>query len=174
MGRKLHIGGQVKAPGWEVFDANPGPIVDHVGNARDLKVFADNTFEALYASHVLEHFDYTGELGATLIEWRRVLAPGGTFYVSVPDLDVLARLFLDRQLSVQDRFLVMMMIFGGHVDKYDYHLAGLNQDFMLQFLAFAGFVDVIRVARFDFFNDTSILELRGVPISLNLIARKPG
>src|ERR1700677_4234075 len=35
---KLHIGGQVKAAGWEVLDANPGPIVDHVANARDLSV----------------------------------------------------------------------------------------------------------------------------------------
>jgi predicted SAM-dependent methyltransferase len=173
MGRKLHIGGQVKVPGWEVLDANPGPVVDHVGNARDLKIFPDNAFEAIYASHVVEHFDYTGELGATLIEWRRVLAPGGTFYVSVPDLDVLARLFLDRQLlSVQERFLVMRMIFGGHVDRYDYHLVGLNEEFLRQFLAFAGFVQVVRVGRFDLFDDTSCLELRGVQISLNMTAKK--
>jgi predicted SAM-dependent methyltransferase len=62
MSRKLHIGGQVKAAGWEVFDANPGPIVDHVANARDLSVFPDHTFERIYASHVVEHFDYNGEM----------------------------------------------------------------------------------------------------------------
>jgi predicted SAM-dependent methyltransferase len=56
MSRKLHIGGQVKAAGWEVLDANPGPIVDHVANARDLSVFPDHTFERIYASHVVEHF----------------------------------------------------------------------------------------------------------------------
>ena len=38
MSRKLHIGGQVKAAGWEVLDANPGPIVDHVADARDLSL----------------------------------------------------------------------------------------------------------------------------------------
>lgn len=175
MGRKLHIGGHVKATDWEVFDANPGPIVDHVGNARDLKIFPDNTFDAIYASHVVEHFDYAGELGETLLEWHRVLVPGGTFYVSVPDLDVLARLFLDRQaLAVQERFLVMRMIFGGHMDKYDYHLVGLNEEFLRHFLSVAGFVHAVRVESFGLFDDTSDMEVRGVPISLNMVARKAG
>ena len=161
--------------GWEVLDANPGPIVDHVGNARDLGIFPDNTFEVIYASHVVEHFDYTGELSATLTEWLRVLVPGGTLFVSVPDLDVLARLFLDRQsLSMQERFLVMRMVFGGHIDKYDYHLVGLNEEFLTHFLEVAGFVQPDRLARFDIFNDTSNLELKGVPISLNMRARKNG
>jgi predicted SAM-dependent methyltransferase len=175
MGRKLHIGGHVRVPDWEVLDANPGPVVDHVGDARDLKLFADNTFEAIYASHVVEHFDYSGELAATLSEWLRVLAPGGTFYVSVPDLDVLSRLFLDRQqLSLQERFLVMRMIFGGHMDKYDYHVVGLNEEFLSHFLAVAGFAQVVPVGRFGLFDDTSDLEMKGVRISLNMIARKAG
>jgi predicted SAM-dependent methyltransferase len=123
--RKLHIGGQVRTPGWEVLDANPGPCVDHVANASDLRIFQDNSFEQIYASHVVEHFDYRDQLVETLKEWCRVLMPAGTVYVSVPDLDTLARLFVDRSLlSGQDRFLVMRMIFGGHIDKHDYHLVG--------------------------------------------------
>jgi predicted SAM-dependent methyltransferase len=159
--------------GWEVLDANPGPIVDHVGNARDLSRFSDNIFEEIYASHVVEHFDYTGELLETLTEWHRVLVPGGMLYVSVPDLDVLARLFLDRQLlSVKERFQVMTMIFGGHIDKYDYHLVGLNDEFLGQLLAQAGFVQLFRAGSFNLFDDTSNFELRGVPISLNMVAKK--
>jgi predicted SAM-dependent methyltransferase len=175
MGRKLHIGGQVKAAGWEVLDANPGPVVDHVANARDLSFFADQTFERIYASHVVEHFDYNGELLATLTEWHRVLVPAGILYVSVPDLDILSRLFLDRQsLSIEDRFLVMRMIFGGHIDKFDYHLVGLNEEFLGYFLRQAGFPHVDRVERFDIFNDTSNTQMRGVPISLNVVATKAG
>jgi predicted SAM-dependent methyltransferase len=171
--RKLHIGGQVRTAGWEVLDANPGPCVDHVGNAADLSAFADDSFEQLYASHVLEHFDYQGQLLKTLTEWRRVLAPNGTLCVSVPDLDMLARLFLDRTLlSAQDRFLVMRMIFGGHIDKYDYHLVGLNEEFLTSYLHAAGFVDIRRVSEFGLFDDTSSMELKTIPISLNMIARK--
>ena len=173
MSRRLHIGGQVRTAGWEVLDANPGPCVDHIGNAADLSAFADGSFEQLYASHVLEHFDYQGQLVKTLTEWRRVLSPNGTLCVSVPDLDMLARLFLDRTLlSAQDRFLVMRMIFGGHIDKYDYHLVGLNEEFLTSYLHAAGFVGIRRVSDFGLFDDTSSMELKTIPISLNMIAMK--
>jgi predicted SAM-dependent methyltransferase len=66
MTRRLHIGGQVRTPGWEVLDANAGPCVDHVANASDLHCFDDDAFEQIYASHVVEHFDYQGQLVETL------------------------------------------------------------------------------------------------------------
>jgi predicted SAM-dependent methyltransferase len=171
--RKLHIGGQVRTPGWEVLDANPGPCVDHVGDASDLKRFENDTFDQIYASHVVEHFDYQNQLVATLKEWHRVLTPSGTLHVSVPDLDTLALLFSDRtRLSPQDRFLVMRMIFGGHIDKHDYHLVGLNEEFLTGYLHAGGFTGMRRVASLGLFQDTSSLELKGTPISLNMIARK--
>jgi predicted SAM-dependent methyltransferase len=174
MTRKLHIGGQTEAEGWEVFDANPGPAVNHVGNAADLRCFGDGTFAEIYASHVVEHFDYKNELLATLKEWQRVMVPGGTLYVSVPDLDVLARLFLDRAgLSFQDRFMVMRMIFGGHIDKHDYHLVGLNEEFLADLLRAAGFTGVRKVTNFGLFRDTSSMIFKGVAISLNMMCSKP-
>lgn len=174
MSRKLHIGGQVRAPGWEVLNAMPGPHVDHLGNANDLRAFPDATFAEIYASHVVEHLDYKDELEATLREWYRVLVPGGRVLISVPDMDVLARLFLLKdQLEVQERFFVMRMMFGGHVDRYDYHVVGLNEEFLGEFLELAGFQSIQRVQDFGLFEDTSALRFRGVPISLNVIAEKP-
>jgi predicted SAM-dependent methyltransferase len=175
MARKLHIGGQVAAPGWEVLNANPGPVVDHVCNAGDLSIFPDDTFSEIYASHVVEHFDYKNDLLATLKEWCRVMSSGGILYVSVPDLDVLTKLFVDREkYSGQDRFLIMRMIFGGHVDPYDYHLVGLNEEFLADFLLTAGFTDLRRVkGPFGLFHDTSAMLFKDVPISLNLTCRKP-
>jgi len=174
MERKLLIGGTSKAPGWEVLNIVPGPYVDHVCNARDLSRFPDNTFSALYASHVLEHFDFKKELLPVLEEWHRVLNPGGNVYISVPDLEVLARLFLSKdRLNIQDRLFVMAMIFGAHVDEYDFHFTGFDQDFLATFLHEAGFVNMRRVSSFGFFHDTSIMQFKGVPISLNVIAKKP-
>jgi predicted SAM-dependent methyltransferase len=155
-----------------VIDANPGPWVDHVGNAADLSRFATGTFSEVYASHVLEHFDYKDELLATLKEWHRVLAPEGMLHISVPDMDILARLFLDRQLAIGDRFQIMRMIFGGHVDRYDYHVVGLNEEFLRGFLAAVGFAQVARVPDFGICKDTSLLIFNGVPISLNVTALK--
>ncbi len=174
MERKLHIGGKDPRPGWEILDVNPGPHVDHVGDAVDLSRFADGTFGEVYASHVLEHFDYKAGIATALKEWHRVLAPGGVLRLSVPDLDTLAALLLQRErLDVNQRFQVMRMIFGGHVDAHDYHLVGLNQDFLAGFLFAAGFDQLQRVTRHGIFRDTSDMTVAGQPISLNLTARKP-
>ncbi|MDE2371896.1 MAG: methyltransferase domain-containing protein [Burkholderiales bacterium] len=172
--RRLHIGGKEPRPGWEILDVNPGPHVDHVGDAVDLARFADDSFVEIYASHVLEHFDYRGGLVAALREWRRVLAPGGLLRISVPDIDILAHLLLQRhKFNVDQRFQIMRMIFGGHVDAHDYHLVGLNQDFLAGFLGSAGFEQMQRVQRHDIFRDTSELQVAGTPISINVTARKP-
>lgn len=175
MHRKLHIGGKQARPGWEILDVNPGPHVDHQGNAIDLSAFADGTFGELYASHVLEHFDYKDDLLKALREWHRVLAPGGVLHLSVPDIDTLAHLLLQRQrLDVNQRWQVMRMMFGGHVDAHDYHLVGLNQEFLTGFLKAAGFEGLQRVPRHGLFNDTSDMVVAGTPISLNLNATRPG
>ena len=177
MPRRLLIGGREPAHGWEVVNVQPAPYVDHVCNANDLCQFDDNSVTEIYAAHVLEHFDYNGELMATLREWHRVLEPEGRLMVSVPDLDVLAKLLLsknDLKLMLKDRFEIMRMIFGGHADEHDYHVAGLNEDFLTEFLSAAGFVNVRRVEEFGLFTDTSTFTFMRIPISLNMIAEKAG
>lgn len=172
--RRLHIGGTEAREGWEVLDVRAGAHVDHVGDALDLSRFADGTFAEIYASHVLEHFDYVHELPRVLAEWFRVLAPGGVLRLSVPDIDILAHLLLQRHvLDVNQRFQVMRMIFGGQTHAHDHHRVGLNQDFMAAFLDRAGFVNLQRVGRHGLFADTSETVVLGTPISLNINAHKP-
>jgi predicted SAM-dependent methyltransferase len=174
MSRKLHIGGIQKYPGWEVLNIMPGSHVDHLCDARDLSQFPDNSFIYLYASHVLEHFDYSGELSLVLKEWCRVLKPGGRIYISVPDLDTLSNLYLQKEhLTLEERFFLMRMMFGGHCNQFDYHLVGLNLDFLTIFLQQAGFIAIQRVDNLGFFEDASCILFKGTPISLNMIAEKP-
>lgn len=55
--------------------------------------FANETFDLVYHSHVLEHFSKAG--AANFIqECCRVLRPGGVLRVVVPDLEQIARLYL--------------------------------------------------------------------------------
>lgn len=174
MVRKLHIGGKVRLDGWEVLNALPGDYVDHIGDARDLSQFADNTFDEIYASHVVEHFDYMGELESTLREWYRVLAPSGRLGISVPDLDILATLFIKKEvMTFEDRFMIMRMIFGGHVNQYDHHKVGLSQDLLTGYLMLCGFAGVERVSSFGIFDDSSNAIFKEQPISLNVVAVKP-
>jgi predicted SAM-dependent methyltransferase len=173
MVRKLHIGGKIAAPGWEVFNSVPASYVDHIGNAKDLSRFPDCSFDLIYASHILEHFDYKDELLSVLTEWNRVMKRAGLLYISVPDIDVLAALLLDKhRFSTEERYQVMRMIFGGHLDSYDYHFAGLNFDFLEQYLAAAGFVNICKVDKFEFFEDSSLFTWQGEPVSLNVTAEK--
>jgi len=161
-------------PGWEIINAIDYPGVDHVGNARDLSRFNDKTFSCVYASHVLEHFDYATELPSVLKEWYRVLSPGGQLYISVPDLSILAQLILKReQLNLEEQIGVMRMIYGGHTTEYDYHYTGFNVDILAGYLLGAGFTGLERVEQFDIFRDTSMMSFKGVAISLNVIAFRP-
>lgn len=169
-GRRLHIGGQQASEGWEILDAIARPGVDHVGEAGDLGRFADGSFAVVYASHVLEHFDYKDEVVPALAEWRRVLQPGGSLHVSVPDLERLCHLYLTPRLSPDLRLHIMRMMFGGHVDDYDYHMTGIDEGLLMAWLGQAGFRSAQRVGNFGLFNDTSAMEFLGMPISLNVTA----
>ncbi len=172
--RRLHIGGRKSRPGWEIMDILPGEYVDHIGNANDLSMFECGTFDTIYSSHVLEHFSYQEELPQVLLEWRRVMKSGGTLYASVPDVDILCELFLDKKgLSIEDRFMVMRMMFGGQIDPYDFHKVGYNQEILTSYLQQAGFENIRTVDSFGLFDDTSSMAFAGKHISLNMIAEKP-
>jgi predicted SAM-dependent methyltransferase len=170
--RRLHIGGKIKKDGWEILDVSDADYVDHKRNANDLAIFEDGTFDALYASHVLEHFEYRFDLVPTLIEWRRVLKDGGKLYVSVPDLRTLCEMFVDDAFSPHDKFHVMRMMFGGHVNEHDFHLVGLDAIFLCNFLEQAGFINISKIESFGLFDDTSEYRLKDILISCNMIAEK--
>jgi predicted SAM-dependent methyltransferase len=171
---RLHIGGQEYHQDWKIFDALPREEVDFIGNAKDLSQFANNSIAAIYTSHVLEHFHYllNDELTSTLKEWHRVLEPGGELMLSVPNLQVICSLYVDPRTPANDRYHLMRMIFGGHLDEYDVHKVGFDQDILGMYLKNAGFRDLQVVSEFGLFNDCSSLLFGGVPISLNMIAKK--
>ncbi len=171
-GRRLHIGGWEVRAGWEILDAVARDGVDHVGDAADLTRFPDGTFVEIYASHVVEHFDFKAELPAVLREWRRVMQPGATLCVSVPDLERLCHLYLTPKLAPEGRLAIMRMMFGSHVDGWDYHMVGLDEHYLGSLLEEAGFTGIQRVAAFSHFRDTSSMLMLGVPISLNMTATR--
>lgn len=66
---------------------NVKPIVHDLGKPLP---FRDNTFTAVYASHVLEHL-YLVEAQQLLSECNRVAKPGGVVRIVVPDLNSMVR-----------------------------------------------------------------------------------
>jgi predicted SAM-dependent methyltransferase len=171
---KLHIGGQEKHPDWKIFDIEKREEVDYVGDASDLSQFEDESIEAIYASHVLEHFYYgvNNELAFTLSEWYRVLKEGGQLMISVPDIRTLCWLYTKPEIGIQERFGIMRMMFGGQINQYDVHKVGFDFDILCYYLAEVGFAECQRVPEFNLFKDCSTLHVFGNPISLNVIATK--
>ncbi len=178
--RKLNIGGEQKKENWEVLNINDAPYVDHVCDAINLSRFEDETFDVVYASHILEHFDFdeapetsSGSFLDALKEWYRVLKTSGKLLVAVPDMDEMCKLLLDKNLPLQDRITVTMFVFGGHTNKYNYHCIAFDKEMLGTALKQVGFKRIWEVEQFNLFNDSSCggwKTYRG--LSLNLIAEK--
>lgn len=170
---RLHIGGEARSEGWTVFNIQPGPHVDIVGNCADLSAISSGSVDEIYASHVIEHLGYREELPKAMREFFRVRRPGGFLKVSVPDLRTLCAQLFNPGLTAQHRFLIMRLIFGGQTDPHDYHKVGLTEEFLTSYLQVAGFEAITRIDGFGLFKDSSTLVTLNFPVSLNMQARKP-
>ena len=168
---KLHIGGKEKKEGWSILNIQKNKDVDFVGDISDLSQFKDNSINEIYASHVFEHIKFT-DAKKTLLGINRALVEGGKFYISVPDMNILSKILLDKNKDPTIKIHALRMIFGGQTDEHDFHYFGYNFELLEGLLKNVGFRDVEKVRTFSLFNDTSDYAPYGEPISLNLIAIK--
>jgi SAM-dependent methyltransferase len=100
-GKKLNFGcGHRFCPGWVNIDFHSESSLVQRVNLLAGFPFPDSYFEAVYSSHVLEHFDR--RQGAFLVsEALRVLSKGGILRIVVPDLEGSVREYL-RILSLPE------------------------------------------------------------------------
>tara|TARA_Y100000389_G_C17332384_1_gene448805 strand:+ start:141 stop:653 length:513 start_codon:yes stop_codon:yes gene_type:complete len=169
---KLHIGGEQIKEGWKILNIQKKDGVDFIGDISDLSQFEDNSIEEIYASHVFEHV-LQKNIKSTLIGIHRVIQDNGKFYVSVPDMNVLCKIFLEPKAPSKVKVHVLRMMFGGQMDDFDIHYFGWDFNLLKEFLLNAGFKKAEKVKSFSLFDDTSdFAPYSGVPISLNVIAYK--
>ena len=140
---KLHLGcGDRILPGFINIDIRELPGVDVSGcDAADLRRFESSSVDLIYACHVLEHFPRAKTLGV-LIEWNRVLRPGGVLRIAVPDWDATVRVY--RQTKDYENLL--NWIYGGCLHVNDRHYRQFTFAGLKTLLVEAGFK---RVARYD-------------------------
>jgi len=103
---KLHIGcGQNYVEGWlnaDKFNSN----ADIYLNAYARAPFKNNTFQYLYSEHTLEHLKIT-KVKFFLEECFRILKPGGIFRITVPDLELLATKYIEKDAAFFEPYLEM-------------------------------------------------------------------
>lgn len=105
MSVRLNIGSSDRhIPGFTSVDVRP-ILGGKRGHAGDLSFVTDGAVDVLFVNAVFEHV-YLAHHLAVLREWGRVLAADGVIVaLGVPDFEVVARLYLDRQRGILgDRF----------------------------------------------------------------------
>lgn len=170
--RYLHIGcGDVILPKpFENLDTRALKGVDHVSKAFPLS-FEENTFDLVYSSHVLEHFEKS-QTQDVVNEWVRVLKPGGTIRLSVPSFESLIKIYE----ASGDMEYIIGPLMGGQTYEQNFHYNMFDTKRLTQYLENAGCEAVHpwnykRTSHSKFF-DFSQATTWEIPISLNLEARK--
>lgn len=99
--RVLHVGcgpynpealpRELRTEEWQEIrlDINPAVNPDILGTITDLGAVPDNSVDAVYSSHNIEHI-YTHEVPRALAEFRRVLREGGKVVITCPDIQAVA------------------------------------------------------------------------------------
>jgi predicted SAM-dependent methyltransferase len=87
---------------------NFGPDWFHIGSAQhvqhhdiNLELFENNTVDLIYASHLLEYFDRE-QAKELLTRWFYKLVSGGTIRLSVPDFNVMSKLYQEDKIELKD------------------------------------------------------------------------
>lgn len=81
-------------PSWTNLDVEPADASVRAHDVTTGLPFPDAGFDVVYHSHLLEHMA-RDRAPALLAECRRVLRPGGTIRVVVPDLEAIIELYRD-------------------------------------------------------------------------------
>lgn len=187
--RKLEIGpGDDRVAGFESVDCWANWNADYIADATRRLPFADNTFQIIYASHILEHVPWY-QLDQTLSEWVRVLAPGGSLEVWVPNGLKICQAFVDFETTGEDRThedgwyrfnpekdpckwaAGRIFTYGdgtGRINHPNWHRALFSPRFLIKLFQDAGLTDVREMDR---------AEVRGCNhgwINLGVCGRKPG
>lgn len=169
---RLNLGGmgegfrESQIPGFKTVDLRDG--ADFVADVKDLGFIPNGAVEEIYASNVLEHFPHK-ETVTVLKEWKRVLAPGGLLWISVPDFDASVRLYQQHGMVNWVKFL----IWGDQEHQLNYHYINFTWATLAKALYDAGFSECVKVEHLPYgVRDASEIvdSYFKKPISLNVKA----
>jgi len=173
---RLHIGGQQKMPRWKIVHAQPGPDVDYVADAADLGSFGEAAVDEIYAANLYDDPPSRADLGAVLRAFQRALKPGGTARVSVPDAEALEPLLREPGHTDADLQQLLLVAYGpreeGEDPGWGQGPPGLTFAALERLLREAGFASVERVRDFGLFHDASRRKFNGLPLTVNVVARR--
>lgn len=137
MTTKLHLGcGKCYLPGWHNVDIFSTPKADAYHDVTALP-YAPESFEIIYASHLLEHVHRHMVL-SVLNHWVALLRPGGTLRLAVPDFAAVCEWY-GRGHSIAD---VMGLLYGGQNYHLNRHTVAFDHASLSGYMTMAGLKDI--------------------------------
>ena len=171
--RYLHIGcgTNILPKPFENLDGREFEGVDHVSSASDLKQFDDETFDMVYASHILEHHP-RNEVESVLKEWVRVVKVDGIVRISVPSFKSATQIY-DKTGKLEN---ILGPLSGGQTYDYEFHYCLFDERTLTALMKKCGLTAIhpwlyTRTRHSDYW-DFSQAITHGIQVSLNLEGRK--
>jgi len=172
--------------GWRNFGSDwihiDGGDYDHLDSSSmtDLSQYEDNTISLIYASHVIEYFDRQ-DVEDLLVEWRRVLKPGGMLRLAVPNFKAMAKLYCEGKVPLSS---ILGPLYGRmNMGKQKiYHKTTYDQTSLKELLTKLNYNDIVLYdwkqtthSQFDDHSQAYIPHMNkesGILISLNIECKK--
>lgn len=149
---------------WEEirFDIDESVKPDLIGTMTDMKAVANESVDAVFSSHNIEHL-YPHEVAIALAEFLRVLKPNGIAVITCPDLQSVCALIASNQLtkaayqSPAGPIAPLDILYGHRASMqrgnlYMAHRCGFTRDVLNGTLKEAGFASVVTMARTQHFD----------------------
>lgn len=139
------------------FDIDPSVKPEIIGSMTDLSSIEDNSLDAIFSSHNIEHL-YPHEVSIALSEFFRVLRPKGFLVVTCPDLRSVCEL-IGKNLLTEPAYhspagpIAPLDILYGHRPQiargnlFMAHRTGFTQNYLVDCLNRARFSTVASLAR---------------------------
>jgi SAM-dependent methyltransferase len=147
--KRLNWGCEHPEPGWINVDVKSGPGIDISCDIREGIPLDDGSIDYIVSVHALPEIPYP-DLVPAMAELRRILKPGGTLRLALPDL---AKSILAYQSGNQDHFLIPnedARTLGGkfvtYLTWYGYSRSLFTTDSIEELLFKAGFTSVVSCA----------------------------
>jgi predicted SAM-dependent methyltransferase len=175
--KKLHIGcGKAYLPGFINVDIFSSVRADVYADMAALP-FERESFDCLYASHVLEH-SHRHMVLANLSHWRDLLKLGGLLRIAVPDFAKCVEWYM----KGGGLPAITGLLWGGQNHPKNNHFIGFDEETLTAALHAVGFTTVNRWdwrktehAQFDDYSQAYLPAMQkeeGLLMSLNLQAAK--
>lgn len=174
----LHIGaGSVYIAGWTNVDLFSDIRSDIYASVLSLP-FERESFDLIYACHVLEHLNRHLVLSA-LTHWKDLLKPGGVLRLSVPNFTCLCSHYMENK----DLKAITGLLYGGQKFHLDNHNIAFDYDTMVNYLKTVGFTERPKIwdwkttehARYDDYSQAYLPHMdkeNGKLMSLNIQVQK--